>query len=101
MIKMVILKKIFQALLGPTVALTLGHIFMSQNANAFEVQTLTSPKGIDYWLVESSTLPLVTMKFSLKQGSVRDEAGKEGTAYLLSGLLDDCLLYTSPSPRDA
>lgn len=67
----------------------LGQLFMSQSSKAFEVQTLESAKGIEYWLVESHTLPLVTVKFSFKQGSVRDAAGKEGTAYLLSGLLDE------------
>lgn len=67
----------------------LGGLFMSQSASAFEVQTLKSPKGIEYWLVQSDILPLVTMNFSIQAGSAQDPEGKEGLAYLHSGLLDE------------
>ncbi|WP_246191114.1 M16 family metallopeptidase [Aureimonas leprariae] len=59
-------------------------------AQAIEIKQVTSPGGIKALLVEDYTNPLVAVNFAFKgSGSTADEAGKEGTANLLSGLLDE------------
>jgi zinc protease len=58
-------------------------------ARAMEVQTVTSAKGVTAYLVSDSTLPIVTLDFTLPAGSITDPAGKRGLAYLASGLIDE------------
>lgn len=59
-------------------------------AEAVEIRQVTSPGGIHALLVEDYTNPLIAMRFAFKgAGSTQDAAGKEGTANLLSGLLDE------------
>lgn len=59
------------------------------NAWAVDIQTVTSPGGVKALLVEDYTVPLIAMSFSFKGGSVQDTAGREGTAELLSTMLDE------------
>lgn len=54
-----------------------------------EVQTLSAPGGIQAWLVEDTSLPLVTMKFSFLGGLAQDPEDKPGLAKLVSVLLDE------------
>ncbi|CAN0603470.1 unnamed protein product, partial [Ectocarpus sp. 12 AP-2014] len=57
---------------------------------AVNVQERTSPGGIDYWLVEDDTIPLVAARFVFEgAGAVQDPEGRAGAANLLSGLLDE------------
>ncbi|WAJ27703.1 M16 family metallopeptidase [Antarcticirhabdus aurantiaca] len=59
-------------------------------AEAVEIQEVTSPGGIKALLVEDHTNPLIAMRFSFAgAGATQDAPGKEGTANLLSGLLDE------------
>jgi zinc protease len=59
-------------------------------AGAVEIKQVTSPGGIRALLVEDYTNPLVAVNFAFKgAGATADEPGKEGTANLLSGLLDE------------
>ncbi len=59
-------------------------------AQAVEIKEVTSPGGIHALLVEDYTNPLIAMRFAFKgAGSTQDAPGKEGTANLLSGLLDE------------
>ena len=59
-------------------------------AHAVEIKEVTSPGGIHALLVEDYTNPLIAMRFAFKgAGSTQDAPGKEGTANLLSGLLDE------------
>ena len=58
-------------------------------ARAIEIQEVVSPKGIHAWLVEDSSVPLVSMRFSFKGGTSQDPAGKEGLANLMTGLFDE------------
>ncbi|WP_246333360.1 M16 family metallopeptidase [Aureimonas mangrovi] len=70
---------------------TLGATALAAGpAAAIEIQEVTSPGGITAYLVEDYTNPLVAMRFAFKGGgSTEDQPGKEGTANLLSGLLDE------------
>ncbi|MFD0916135.1 M16 family metallopeptidase [Pseudahrensia aquimaris] len=58
-------------------------------ARAVEIQTVTSEKGVTALLVEDYTVPIVALQFSFKGGSLQDADGKEGTARLLTTLLDE------------
>ena len=58
-------------------------------ARAVEVQRVVSPGGVEAWLVEDHTNPIISLELAFRGGSALDAAGKEGTAYLLSGLLDE------------
>lgn len=57
--------------------------------HAIEVQEVTSPGGIKAWLVEDRSIPLISLSLAFRGGSVLDPAGREGTARLVSGLLDE------------
>ncbi|WP_370196981.1 M16 family metallopeptidase [Aurantimonas sp.] len=86
--------KSFVPALGGTIAalaLSFSLSFASVGtAEAVDIQTVTSPGGIKALLVEDHTNPLIAMKFAFKGGgSTQDEPGKEGTANLMSGLLDE------------
>ena len=56
---------------------------------AVEIQEVTSEGGVTAWLVEDYTVPIVTVRFSFRGGSVQDPAGKEGLSNLMSGLFDE------------
>lgn len=63
--------------------------FLIKPSVAVDVQEVTTPSGLDYWLVSDNTVPLITVSFSFTGGSVLDPAGKEGLSDLLSATLDE------------
>ncbi len=58
-------------------------------ANALNIENVTSKKGITGWLVEDSTVPVVSIQFSIGGGTTQDPEGKEGLANLMTGLFDE------------
>lgn len=76
-----------------TVAASLGLLFapvaLALPAGAVDIQPIVSPKGVQAWLVEEHTVPVIAVSFAFEGGSAQDPAGKAGTANLLSGLLDE------------
>jgi zinc protease len=58
-------------------------------ARAVGIQEIASPKGIEAWLVEDYTVPIVTMNVAFRGGAAQDPEGKAGLANLMSGLLDE------------
>ncbi len=58
-------------------------------ASAMNIQKVVSSKGIEAWLVEDHTLPIIAMQFGLPGGAAQDPKGKEGTAYFVSGMMDE------------
>lgn len=56
---------------------------------AVRIQEVTSPGGIEAWLVENHTLPIIAVDAGFHGGSRLDPDGKAGLASLLSGLLDE------------
>ena len=75
------------ALLLSLVFLTLPAI-LSVHA-AVSIQPVKSDKGIEAWLVEDYTVPIISIRFAFEGGSTQDPAGKEGLANLMSGLFDE------------
>lgn len=56
---------------------------------ALEVQRVTSPGGIEAWLIEDHTNPVIAMRFAFPGGANLDPVGVEGLADMVSGLLDE------------
>lgn len=54
-----------------------------------DVKKVISPGGIEAWLVEEHSIPLIAINFGFQGGSYRDPLGKEGVANMLSGLMDE------------
>ncbi len=54
-----------------------------------EIQTVTSPGGIEAWLVEEHSLPFVALKIAFRGGTSLDVEGKRGAVNLMSGLLEE------------
>ncbi len=59
------------------------------SAHAMKIQTVTSPGGIEAWLVEEHSLPLIAMQFSMFGGSAQDPDGKPGVANFLTAMMDE------------
>lgn len=59
------------------------------HARAVEVQRVVSPGGIEAWLVESHTVPVIALDFAFRGGSSANPEGLEGLANLVSTLLDE------------
>jgi zinc protease len=62
---------------------------ISGTARAVEIQRVVSPLGIEAWLVEEDTVPLIAMSFAFVGGAAQDPANRTGVANMLSGLLDE------------
>lgn len=58
-------------------------------AQAMDIQKVVSPKGIEAWLVEDHTLPMLALQFGFKGGASQDPVDKTGLAYFVSGMLDE------------
>ena len=60
-----------------------------QPAGAMDIQTIKSPGGIEAWLVEDHTVPLLALRFAFRGGSAQDPKGKEGVAHFLTAMMDE------------
>lgn len=58
-------------------------------ARAVEIQRVVSPGGIEAWLVEEHSNPILAISFSVLGGSALDPAGQEGRARMAAALLDE------------
>jgi zinc protease len=58
-------------------------------SHASRIQTVRSPGGIEAWLIEDYTVPLIALQFGVPGGSAQDPPGKAGVAHFLSGILDE------------
>jgi zinc protease len=72
-----------------TALCALAFAFCSLPAQAMTIEKITSPSGIEAWLVRESATPLVALAYSFHGGSAQDPAGKAGLANLASSLLDE------------
>ncbi|MFQ5939681.1 MAG: M16 family metallopeptidase, partial [Alphaproteobacteria bacterium] len=58
-------------------------------ARAVTIDRVVSPGGIEAWLVEDRTIPIIAVEIAFRGGAALDPAGKEGLAGMVSGLLDE------------
>ena len=56
---------------------------------ASRVEHVVSPGGIEAYLIREHSIPFLSLALHFKGGSALDPAGKEGLAYMVSGLLDE------------
>ncbi|MZR29262.1 M16 family metallopeptidase [Sneathiella litorea] len=58
-------------------------------ASAVEIQKVVSPGGIEAWLVEEASIPIVSLNVAWRGGASLDPADKAGLAYLASSTMDE------------
>lgn len=58
-------------------------------AQAIEARKVVSDGGIEAWLVEDHTIPVITLDVGWRGGAAMDPDGKTGLANMVSGLLDE------------
>jgi len=68
--------------------LTAGILAMPAQADV-DIQAVTSPGGIEAWLVEDESIPFVALDIWFMGGASLDPADKLGATYLMSGLLEE------------
>lgn len=56
---------------------------------AVDIQEVTSPGGVEAWLVEEPSLPFVALEFRFMGGASLDEPGAEGATNLMAALLEE------------
>jgi zinc protease len=56
---------------------------------AAAVERVVSPGGIEAWLIEDHSNPLISLAIGFHGGAALDPADKQGLAYFASGLLDE------------
>ncbi|MBZ0215958.1 MAG: insulinase family protein, partial [Fimbriimonadaceae bacterium] len=58
-------------------------------AFAAKIERVISPGGIEAWLVEDHTLPMISLRLAFPGGSSQDPVGKEGLSGMVSSLIDE------------
>ncbi|MEL6958607.1 MAG: pitrilysin family protein [Pseudomonadota bacterium] len=61
----------------------------AMSAKAIEIQEVTSPGGIEAWLVQEDEIPFVAIEFIFDGGASLDEPAKRGATNLMMGLLEE------------
>ena len=56
---------------------------------ATEIQRVRGPGGIEAWLVQDGSVPVISLSFAFEGGAALDPEGKEGLADMVSSLLDE------------
>jgi len=75
-----------QAIAGASMSIA---VLVAEPAEAVNIKQVTSPGGVNAWLVEDYTVPIVTMNFAFTGGAAQEPAEQSGLANLLSGMLDE------------
>jgi zinc protease len=65
------------------------HLAVSSSHSAVNVDVVTSPRGLKFWLVPSHAVPVVSLEFAMRGGSAQDPADKAGLGALMSSVLDE------------
>jgi len=70
-------------------ALLTGLLTLATPVLAIEIQEVTSPGGIQAWLVEEHSLPFTALEIRFRGGTSLDAPGKRGATNLMMGLLEE------------
>ncbi len=76
------------ALMAGAAALTLALSSAPLRAE-IDITAVTSPGGIEAWLVEEPSIPFVAIEISFEGGAVLDPEGAEGAVALMTSLLSE------------
>jgi zinc protease len=63
--------------------------FATAGARAMSIERVAGISGVEAWLVEDHSIPIVTISFDFPGGAALDPAGKEGTAAMAAALFDE------------
>jgi zinc protease len=63
--------------------------FTAAPASATKINRVTSPGGIEFWLVQEPTVPLIAMDFAFRGGTSQDPSDKPGLASLVAATIDE------------
>jgi zinc protease len=80
--------RLAQAAFAPALLLSL-LFWTAVPAHAMQIQKVVSKKGIEAWLVEDHSRPILSLQYAFTGGSVQDPEGKPGVATFVSGMLDE------------
>jgi zinc protease len=75
--------------LRPFVLALLLTVAIPLTAEAITVKVVPSPAGVDTWLSEEHSLPLIAVNVSFPAGSAYDPSGKPGLAAFTASLMDE------------
>ena len=78
-----------QATAQATVGATAKPTATEQVRTTMKIQHVKSPGGVEAWLVEEHSVPLLALRFAFDGGNSQDPAGKEGLANFMSAMLDE------------
>lgn len=69
--------------------LLLAAVPAAPAAAAVDLQRVISPGGIEAWLIEDRSIPLLSVALGFRGGAALDPAGREGLADMATSLLDE------------
>ena len=70
-------------------ALTLTLLTALPARATVEITPVTSPGGIEAWLVEDQSIPFLALEIRFKGGASLDLPGKRGATYFMTGMLNE------------
>ena len=59
------------------------------SVHGMQIERVVSVDGIEAWLVEDHTIPVISLSLLFRSGAALDPAGKEGLASMMAGLLEE------------
>jgi zinc protease len=70
-------------------ALSLLLVSATRPAHAMQIKSVKSPGGIEAWLVEDHSVPMMALRFAFLGGSSQDPKGKDGVANYITAMMDE------------
>ncbi len=64
-------------------------VLLTRPAAAMNIKTFKTPAGVEAWLVEEHSVPLLALRFAFEGGNSQDPAGKEGLANFITAMMDE------------
>jgi zinc protease len=72
-----------------TLAAIAALVCFATSASAAKIERVVSPGGIEAWLVQERSVPLLALQFAFRGGANQDPAIKPGVANMVAALLDE------------
>ncbi|WP_111734742.1 M16 family metallopeptidase [Roseovarius amoyensis] len=80
--------RLFRSVLIPALALVAMLAALPARAGV-DIQEITTPGGIDAWLVEEHSIPFVALELRFRGGTSLDAPDRRGAVNLMTGLLEE------------
>jgi zinc protease len=71
------------------IIIAFAHSALADSSKVLDVQKLKTPAGIEVWLVQDKTIPVISLSYSFDGGLAYDPDDKPGVGRLVSILLDE------------